>query len=198
MAYRPAMTKLDHIAKRPATYDDVRAAPAHMVAELIHGALVLHPRPAPRHALAYSALSTKIGGPFHYDEEGPGGWIILAEPELHLGSHVLVPDIAGWRRERMPDFPEAAFFETPPDWACEILSPSTRSHDLTDKRAIYLAEGVGFLWLVDPDARILEAFAARPEGWTLLGAVEDADTVALPPFEAAPFGLAALWPPAPS
>ena len=187
------MTKLDHIAKRPATYDDVRAAPRHMVAELIHGALVLHPRPASPHARAASALGPKIGGPFDYDEDGPGGWWILDEPELHLGGHVLVPDLAGWRRERMPAVPRAAFFQTPPDWACEVLSPSTRSHALTDKRAIYLREGVRHLWLVDPDARILEAFHASAEGWTLRGVAEDADTVALEPFEAAPFALRSLW-----
>ena len=191
------MTRLEHIAKRPATYDDVLAAPPHMVAELIHGALILHQRPAPRHARAYTVLSSKIGAPIDYDDGGPGGWIIIAEPELHLGGHVLVPDIAGWRRDRMPSLPDTAYFEMPPDWCCEILSPSTRPHDLTDKRALYLAQGVEHLWPVDPDARILEAFSRTAEGWTLRGTVEDADDVALPPFEAAPFGLAALWPPAP-
>ena len=192
------MTRLDHIAKQPATYADVLAAPPTKVAELIHGALILHPRPAPRHATAYSALTSKIGGPFHYDDDGPGGWIILAEPELHLGPDILVPDIAGWRRERMPTLPEMAYFEAPPDWVCEVLSPSTRLHDLTDKRALYFDHGVGHLWFVDPDARILEAFRRTEAGWTLVAALADDDRVALEPFAAAPFGLGALWPPAPA
>ena len=189
------MTRLDHIAKRAATYDDVLAAPPHMVAELIHGALILHPRPAPRHANAYTSLVSKIRGAFNFDEDGPGGWVILAEPELHLGDHVLDARHRGLAAERMPEFPEAAFFETPPDWCCEVLSPSTRSHDLTDKRAIYLAQGVAHLWFVDPDARILEAFRRSDAGWVLVGVAEGADEVALEPFAAAPFGLSALWPP---
>ena len=191
------MTKLDAIAKRPATYDDVLAAPPHMVAELVEGALVLQPRPASRHALAVSALTAKVGGPNHHDEGGPGGWWILGEPELHLGRDVLVPDLAGWRRERMPEFPDAAFFEMPPDWVCEVLSPSTRRHDLTGKRNIYRTHGVGHLWFVDPDARLLEAFRAGPDGWTLLGAVADDEAVTFEPFTATPFGLATLWPPRP-
>ena len=192
------MTRLDAIAKAPATYADVLAAPAHMVAEVIHGELHLQPRPAPLHAKAYSALTAKVGGPFDYDDDGPGGWIILAEPELHLGPDILVPDIAGWRRERMPALPETAFFETVPDWVCEVLSPSTRLRDLTSKRDLYFAHGVGHLWLVDPDARILEGFRRTEAGWTLLAALADDEEVALEPFAAAPFGLAALWPPAPA
>ncbi len=191
------MTRLDHISKHPATYADVLAAPPHKVAELIHGALILHPRPAPRHATAYSALTSKIGGPFNYDEGGPGGWIILAEPELHLGPDILVPDIAGWRRERLPVLPDTAYFETVPDWVCEVLSPSTRAHDLIDKRALYFDHGVGHLWLVDPDARMLEGFRREDAGWTLIGTYEDVERVAMAPFDAAPFGLGALWPPAP-
>ncbi|TFL16505.1 Uma2 family endonuclease [Jannaschia formosa] len=190
------MTRLDQIAKSPATYDDVLAAPHNKVAELIHGALILHPRPASRHALAAASLASKVGGKFHYDAE-PGGWWILPEPELHLDADILVPDLAGWRRDRMPEYPEAPFFETPPDWVCEILSPSTRNHDLIDKRALYFDAGVAFLWLVDPDSLILEAFRHTEAGWTLVGAVENDDEVALEPFAAAPFPLAALWPPAP-
>ena len=122
---------------RPASYGDVLDAPAHMVAELIEGALHLHPRPASRHALAGSSLGIEIGGPFQKGRNGPGGWWILDEPELHLGPDVLVPDLAGWRRERMPDFPDTPWFELPPDWVCEVLSPGTRRTDLTDKRRLY-------------------------------------------------------------
>jgi Uma2 family endonuclease len=181
-------------ARRPATYQDVLDAPPHMVAELVRGALHLQPRPASPHAHAASALGIKLGNPFRYGEGGPGGWWILDEPELHLGEDVLVPDLAGWRRARMPAFPSVAFFELAPDWACEVLSPGTRRLDLTEKREIYGAAGVGHLWLVDPLARTLEAFALRGGAWVLAGAVADDAEVRLPPFEAVGFPLAALWP----
>ena len=159
---------MSRIAKTPATYRDVLDAPPHLVAELIDGALLLHPRPASPHALAGSSLGIEIGGPFQRGRGGPGGWWILDEPELHLGGHVLVPDLAGWRRSAMPVFPDVPFFEQAPAWVCEVLSPSTRRDDLTRKRDIYGADGVAFLWFVDPAARTLEAFENRPGGWTLL------------------------------
>lgn len=123
--------------KRSATYQDVLDAPENMIAEIIRGALHLQPRPASRHGRAASALGAKIGAPFDFDEGGPGGWWILDEPELHFGDDVLVPDIAGWRRERMPEFLIVAAFTLAPDWVCEVLSPGTRRRDLTDKREIY-------------------------------------------------------------
>ena len=106
-----------------ATYQDVLDAPAHKVAELIHGALYLHPRPASLHALAASVLGIEIGGPFDRGRGGPGGWWIRDGPELHLGGDVLVPDLAGWQHERMPDFPDAPWFDLAPDRACGILGP---------------------------------------------------------------------------
>ncbi len=180
--------------RRPATYQDVLDAPEHMVAELIEGALHLHPRPASPHARASSVLGVRIGGPFDVGPDGPGGWWILDEPELHLRADVLVPDLAGWRRERMPVYPVVSWFELPPDWVCEILSPSTRSVDLTDKRRIYAQSGVASLWFVDPVARTLEAFASRDGSWTLVGALKDDDEVRVPPFDAIAFPLSVLWP----
>jgi len=180
-------------ARRPATYQDVLDAPEHMVAEIVRGALHLHPRPAAPHARAASVLGGKIGGPFDWDA-GPGDWWIIFEPELHLGEDVLVPDIAGWRRERMPEFPDTAFFELAPDWACEVLSPGTRRLDLTDKRDLYGAAGVEHLWLVDPKARTLEAFARRDGAWVLVAALKDDDAVRVAPFDAVAFPLGALWP----
>ena len=165
-----------------------------MVAELIRGALYVQARPASPHALAGSALGIEIGGPFGRGRGGPGGWWIIFEPELHLGADVLVPDLAGWRRERMPVYPDVAYFELAPDWVCEVLSPGTRQIDLTEKRDIYGAAGVGHLWLVDPKARTLEAFALRDGRWVLLGALADDAEVRLPPFDAVGFPLAALWP----
>lgn len=175
-----------------ATYQDVLDAPAGTVAELVGGALHLQPRPRARHAFASSALGGKIGSPFGLGDGGPGGWWIIDEPELHLGADVLVPDLAGWRRERLETLPDAAF-TLAPDWVCEVLSPRTREFDLTEKRDRYAAAGVAHLWLVDPDARTLEAFALEGGRWVLVRALHGEAEVALPPFEAVPFALAALW-----
>ena len=177
----------------PATYQDVLDAPANMVAELVHGALHLHPRPTFRHGVVSSTLGFEVGVPFHRGRGGPGGWWIIDEPELHLGEHVLVPDLAGWRRERMPEPPEGVGVALEPDWVCEILSPGTRKFDLTGKRPIYGEAGVRHLWLIDPDARTLEAFANRDGAWTLLTALKDDDPVSVAPFDAIEFPLAALW-----
>ncbi|MDE0409348.1 MAG: Uma2 family endonuclease [Alphaproteobacteria bacterium] len=183
--------------KRPAkraTYRDVLDAPAHMVAEIVEGALHLQPRPAGRHTLAGSSLGVEIGGPFQRGRGGPGGWWILDEPELHFGEDILVPDLAGWRRERMPTVPDDAWFTLAPDWVCEILSPSTRKFDLEEKRPIYAREGIGHLWLVDPSARTLEAFALSGGAWSAAGSASEAEPVSFPPFEAVSFPLDALWP----
>ena len=176
-----------------ATYQDVLDAPEHMVAELIDGALHLQPRPAFPHARAASMLTIEVGGPFDRGRGGPGGWWIVVEPELHFGDDVLVPDIAGWRRERLPAFPTGPWLELAPDWVCEVLSPSTRRIDLTDKREIYGEAGVGHLWLVDPIDRTLEIFARRDGAWVLDAALADEAEVKAPPFEAVGFPLSALW-----
>ena len=178
-----------------ATYQDVLDAPPHMVAEIVSGKLYTNPRPAPLYALAKSGLASLIGMPFHFASGGPGGWWIINEPELHLGEDIVVPDITGWRRERIPVFPSGAYCTLASDWVCEVLSPSTRKLDLVGKRAVYAREGVGFLWLVDPDARSLEAFELRGAQWVLIGTLFDDAPVSLPPFEAIRFNLGDLWPP---
>ena len=137
-------------ARRRATFDDLRDVPAHLVGEILNGDLVTSPRPAPPHAQAASSLSGELYAPFHRGRGGPGGWIILNEPELHLHGDVLVPDIGGWRRERMPGLPSGSAFELAPDWVCEVLSPSTASTDRAVKVPIYATEKVGHVWLVDP------------------------------------------------
>jgi Uma2 family endonuclease len=179
--------------RRAASYQDVLDAPTHMVAELIEGALHLHPRPSPRHSLASSSLGDELLSPFGKGRGGPGGWWILDEPEVHFGRDVVVPDLAGWRRERLPALPEAAWFEVAPDWVCEVLSPSTRTLDLTDKRRLYAAAGVPFLWFVDPLARTLEAFALRDGAWTLIAALKEDEEVRVAPFDAVAFSLDVLW-----
>ena len=179
---------------RRATYQDVLDAPPHRVAEVITGTLHTHPRPAMRHAWASSRLGGRLDGPFNPGTGGPGGWWIIDEPELHLGEDIVVPDLAGWRRETMPEYPDAAYCTIAPDWVCEVLSPSTRRLDQGEKRALYAHEGVRHLWFVDPDARTLEAFALREGQWVLIDTLVDDAPVSLPPFDAITFPLDALWP----
>ena len=177
-----------------ATYQDVIDAPAHRVAEIVDGTLYTHPRPAMPHALATSSLGADLSNPFQFGRGGPGGWWIIDEPELHLGEDILVPDLAGWRRERMPEYPETAYVTLAPDWACEMLSPSTRKLDLHRKRPVYAREGVGHLWLVDPTDRTLEAFELHDGQWVLIGSAKDDEPVSIPPFDAITFSLGDLWP----
>lgn len=181
-------------ARRSATYADVLAAPDTVVAELIDGSLVTQPRPAPRHGLASSSLGEELIGPFQKGRGGPGGWIFVDEPELHLGGDVVVPDMAGWRRDRLSSLPDTAYFTLRPDWVCEVLSPSTEEWDRGPKRRIYASAGVPFLWLVDPRAKLIEAFALTDGRWLLLATVSGGDEVRVAPFEAVSFPLAALWP----
>ena len=179
---------------RRATYQDVLDAPAHRVAEIVDGALYTHPRPAMPHALASSALGNDLGNPFQFGRGGPGGWWIIDEPELHLDEDILVPDLAGWRRERMPDYPDTAYVTLAPDWVCEVLSASTRRLDLQEKRPVYAREGVGHLWLVDPADRTLEAFELHDGQWLLIASAKDDDPVSIRPFDAITFSLGDLWP----
>ena len=179
-------------AKRRATYDDLLAVDARLVAEIIDGDLVTQPRPSSLHARASSRLGAELGGPFDRGRGGPGGWILLDEPELHLHGDVLVPDLAGWRRTRMPELPDAAAFELAPDWVCEVLSPSTAAIDRANKLPIYAREGVRHAWLVDPTARTLEGF--RLDGaWVLVGTWRDEAKVRLEPFDELELELGGLW-----
>ena len=187
-------TRTERKETRRATYLDVLDAPPHQVAEVIAGTLHTHPRPAARHAWASSRLGGRLDGPFNPGAGGPGGWWIIDEPELHLGDDIVVPDLAGWRRETMPEYPDAACFTVAPDWVGEVLSPSTRRLDKCEKRDLYAREGVRHLWFVDPDARVLEAFELREEHWLLLATLVDDAPVSLPPFDAITFPLGALWP----
>ena len=180
---------------RKATYQDVLDAPPHMVAEVLAGILHAQPRPASPHGFASSGIGAKISPPFGYGDGGPGGWWIIFEPELHLCDDIVVPNVAGWRRGNMPEFPRAPFFTVPPDWVCEVLSPSTRRIDQKEKRTIYAREGVCHLWFVDPDAKMLEVFELGGGLWTLLATLADDAPVSLPPFDAITFPLDALWPP---
>ncbi|MEZ4453914.1 MAG: Uma2 family endonuclease [Nannocystaceae bacterium] len=180
-------------ARRRATYEDVLAAPEHRVAEIVDGELYLHPRPAMPHAIAASALGEELGPPFKRGRGGPGGWIIVDEPELHLGGDVLVPDLAGWRRERLPEVPDAPFLELAPDWLCEVLSPSTQRLDRGPKLRIYGRAGVSHVWFVEPRDRTLEILERQGDRWTILDHFEGDAKIRARPFEAIELELAALW-----
>jgi Uma2 family endonuclease len=180
-------------ATKLATYADLEAVPSHLVAELIHGTLVTSPRPAAKHARAASRLGIDLGGPFDRGRGGPGGWVILDEPELHLGADVLVPDLAGWRRERMPEIPDTAAFTLAPDWVCEVLSPGTAAIDRTDKLPIYAKADVKHAWYIDPLARSLEVFRLDGATFRLVQTFKDDARIQAEPFAAVELELGALW-----
>jgi Uma2 family endonuclease len=180
-------------ARRGATYEDLCAVPEHLIAELIDGDLYTTPFPAPLQARALTCLAFLVVGPFDLGRDGPGGWVILNKPELHLGRDVLVPDLAGWRRERMPEIPEGVGIELPPDWVCEVLSPSTTAHDRARKMPIYLRAGVTHLWLIDPVAQTVEIFRSQSGSWSLRTTLEGETKARIEPFDAIELNLSVLW-----
>ena len=179
--------------KKGATYDDLRDVPDHYVAEMFDGELYATPRSAVPHARAATVLSVELGGPFDRGRNGPGGWVILVEPELHFGNDVLVPDLAGWRRERVPTLPAAAYMTLAPDWICEVLSASTEALDRGKKLRIYAREGVAHAWLVNPLDQTLEVLSLESGNWTLLHSHGGRLGVRAPPFAAIELDLGALW-----
>ena len=198
-----------HPPQSPATYDDVIALPEHLTGEIIDGVLYVSARPAKPHTLTASRLGAVLlsaldlgEGPGGTGE--PGGWWILFEPELHFRRRsggesrlqVLVPDLAGWRRERMPNILDGeAAFTLAPDWVCEVSSPSTAALDRVRKMAVYAEEGVRHVWLVDPDLRLLEVYRREGERWLRVVAVSGPEKLCAEPFEELPLDLGRLWPP---
>jgi Uma2 family endonuclease len=180
-------------ARRRATYQDVLDAPRHKVAEIIRGELRLSPRPAGPHAEVTSTLAAELIAPFKLGRNGPGGWIILFEPELHLDDDIVVPDLAGWRRERLPAVDDVPYFTLAPDWLCEVLSPSTEKADRADKLAIYAAAGVRNVWLLHPIRRTLEVLRLHEARWLALAVHRDDERVRAEPFDAIDLELSALW-----
>ncbi len=179
--------------KRGATYEDLERVPDTMVAEIVDGELFASPRPRPRHAVAASALGGDLNPPFQQGRGGPGGWWILGEPELHFGEDVLVPDLAGWTRQRMPSLPQEAFFALAPDWVCEVISPHNERHDRARKMPVYAREGVHHAWLVDPLARSLEVLRLEGGRWNLLATYRGNEVVRAEPFQAVEVDLLGLW-----
>lgn len=181
--------------RQPNLYSELEALPENLVGEIIGGELHAHPRPAGPHAVSCSVLASEILPPYHRGRGGPGGWWIIVEPELHFvrDTEVLVPDIAGWRRERMPRIPEDQRFEVVPDWVCEILSPSSAKRDRVIKMPVYARYGVAYLWLVDPLAKTLETFALDRGRWLVTGQFKDEDVARIAPFDELDLELKALW-----
>ncbi|MBS1118521.1 MAG: hypothetical protein H6Q90_749 [Deltaproteobacteria bacterium] len=180
-------------AKRRATYQDVLDAPEHLNAEIINGELRLSPRPGGPHTATASALGCLLGSPFQFGNGGPGGWLILDEPELHLAEDIVIPDLAGWRRERMPIAPTGSCFELAPDWACEVLSRSTAVNDRAEKLPIYAAAGVPHVWLVDPLQRTVEILRLHGGNWLIVDVYAGSARIRAEPFEAVELDLSQLW-----
>ena len=183
------------VIKETGLYEQLMNLPENVTGEIINGELHAFPRPAGPHASATSSLGMDIGTAYHRGRGGPGGWWILDEPEIHFirDTEVLVPDLAGWRRERMPGLPQDHRFEVVPDWVCEVLSPSTYRKDRVIKMKTYAQYGVAYLWLIDPLARILEAYALDDAHWTVAGLYQGQDEVSVAPFAAIVIALGDLW-----
>ena len=184
--------------KRRATYADLMEVPDTKVAEIIDGELVVSPRPASPHAFAATVIGADIVRPFHRDPgdpAGPGGWWILLEPELHFRDDVLVPDWSGWRRERLPVFPNTPAFTLAPDWICEVISPSTARIDRSLKMSIYAREGVSHLWFVEPLQQTVETYRLESGRWVVVGTHAGREIVRAEPFDAVELHLDRWWAP---
>ena len=180
--------------EKKADYDDLFNLPENMTGEIIDGELHAFPRPNYRHSRIEFTLSGELGPPYCFGRgDGPGGWVILIEPEIMLGENLLVPDLAGWRQERLPGPPADNWTTVAPDWICEILSPKTLRIDRVRKMPIYGRYGVQYLWLIDPGARVLETFKLKDETWMVMGNYAENDLVRAEPFMEVEIDLANLW-----
>jgi len=179
--------------KMPATYDDIRRLPEGVNGEIVNGELFTSPRPNMGHANVAAELTSELVPPFGHGRGGPGGWWIVGEPELHLGANILIPDLAGWRRERVPKRTDAPFMEVAPDWICEITSRSTASFDRVKKLPVYLQAGVAYAWLVDPLGRTIEALRREANRWVVIGNFPGDTPARIEPFDAHELDLRTLW-----
>lgn len=181
--------------RRRGTYDDVLRAPEFLLAEVADGEMHLRPRPAIDAARARTRLGVLLGTAFDLGRGGPGGWVLLDEPELHLGLRpdVVVPDLAGWRRARMPKLPSTAHLTLAPDWVCEVISADSADFDRGTKQPVYAREGVGIAWFVDPARQLLEVVRLEVGSESAVATFRGNDVVCAEPFEAIEVELGALW-----
>lgn len=182
------------IPNKSASYADIEALPPHLTGEILDGELHVQPRPSGVHGLAELGLGTDLTNPFQRGRGGPGGWWILTEPELHLAGQVLVPDLSGWRRTRLPRIPTDHRFTVAPDWVCEILSPGSARIDRVRKMRIHAQLEIPHCWLLDPIARTLEVYTRGPDGlWRLDSSHGDQERVRAAPFEAVELEMGLWW-----
>jgi Uma2 family endonuclease len=193
---RATLKGMAESARKLATYADLLAMPEDVRAEVLGGEVVVSPAPLPRHSKVQQTISRFVGGPFDNDDGrgGPGGWWIFVEVDVRLGAHDIVrPDIAGWRRERLPRPGQARPIDVPPDWVCEVLSPATAARDRVAKRALYGRAGVSWYWMIDPEARVLEALRWEGQAWLDVGTYDETATACVPPFEAVELEIGRLF-----
>ena len=180
-------------AKRRATRADLEALPENVLGEIIEGVLYTFPRPRAKHSNVIGELCALLRGPYQNER---GGWWILPEPGIELPDAAeIVPDVGGWRRERLHALPDDPI-SIAPDWVCEVLSPSTRHHDQVRKRRFYARHGVSHLWFVDPEARTLVVSRLENGRWVELGSWGEDECVRAEPFELVDLELATWWAPA--
>lgn len=186
MAIAPSRSRI------PATERDLDALPEDVTGEILDGELIVHPRPDPPHTQAASFLTGALFAPFARGIGGPGGWVILIEPKIRFGSNLLVPDLAGWRKERFAA-PAKGPYLVIPDWVCEVLSPSTERFDRAGKLPLYAQEGVRHAWLLDPVLCTLEVLRLHEGRWLIVDTHEGEGTVRAEPFEEIELDLGSIW-----
>ncbi len=185
---------MSELATKKATYKDLYEIPDSLTGEIINGELIVTPRPSRKHVICATALGAAVTAPYQFGQgNGPGGWIFAIEPEIGLGEHIMVPDLAGWKRERFPVEEDHNWISAVPDWVCEILSPSTLRTDKVKKMPVYAHHGVGHIWLIDPVVMTLDAFRLESGKWVLLGSFAENDNVRAEPFHEIEISLEALW-----
>jgi Uma2 family endonuclease len=187
------ISMVSKVIEKPATYEDLLKVPEHLVAEIVDGELFTSPRPASRHANATGMLFVALVRRLQRGEGCPAEWWFLLEPELHLGPDVLVPDIAGWRKEHMPRVPDVAWFDLAPDWICEVVSVRTARLDRIRKLPRYAGHGVPHAWFVDPVAESVEVYRRQGEHMLLLSTHEGHEPLRAEPFESCELDLSDLW-----
>jgi Uma2 family endonuclease len=182
------------LARKMVTYEDLYSIPENTTGQIIDGELIVNPRPSRKHVHTASALGGEVMPPYHFGRSGgPGGWVILDEPEIKLGQNIVVPDLAGWKRERFPATEETNWISIPPDWVCEVLSPSTLRVDKIRKMPIYAQNGVQYFWLIDPLAKTLDIYRLESGRWAVAGFFFDDDKVRAEPFQELEIELSNLW-----
>lgn len=182
-------------ARKKAAYEDLYDVPDNMIGEIIDGELIVTPRPSRRHTLAASRLSAGLISFYDFGRGGgPGGWIIIVEPEIQLGKHTMVPDLAGWKVERFPIKEDHNWISVVPDWICEILSPWTAGLDKAEKMPIYARHEVAHAWLLDPGHKTLDVYKLKSGGWYLAESYGERNRIVrAEPFSELVIDLTEIW-----